>query len=50
MAIIKELKIDNTTIYVDDSSIVKNKQEEQEILEKFSIIAWKLFYSNKEEK
>lgn len=48
MAIIKEFKIGNTTIYVDDSSIVKTKEEEQKILEEFSNIAWKLLYSNKE--
>lgn len=50
MAIIKKFKIGNTTIYVDDSSIVKTKEEEQKILEEFNRIAWKLFYSDKEEK
>lgn len=50
MAIIEKFKIDNTTIYVDDSSIVKTKEEEEKILREFSRIAWKLFYSNEEEK
>lgn len=47
MAIIEQFKIDNVTIYVDNSSIAKTEKEERKIFEEFSKIGLEILYGKK---